>query len=44
MKRIYNRPQAHTVLLAGRTHQLTGSYKVNEYSKGSDITVGDEDE
>lgn len=30
--------------IQNQTHLLSGSYNVNEYRRGSEITVGDKDE
>ncbi len=46
MKKTYEQPQTLTILLQNHSQPLLASepYKVNEYNKGNDITVGDEDE
>ena len=44
MKKEYKKPQTLTILLQIQTQLLSGSYKVNDYNRGNDITVGDEDE
>lgn len=44
MKRIYEKPEMRILNIQNQTHLLSGSYKVNEYRRGNDITVGDEDE
>jgi hypothetical protein len=44
MKRIYEKPEMRILNIQNHTHLFSGSYKVNEYHRGSDIAVGDEDE
>ena len=44
MKRAYKKPQARTICIQSKTLLLDGSYTVNEFKRGNDITVGDEDE
>lgn len=44
MKQIYEKPAMRILNIQNQTHLLSGSYKVNEYRRGNEITVGDEDE
>lgn len=43
MKKTYKKPQMLTVILRGTALMLGGSDKVNDYSQGADIYVGDTD-
>lgn len=43
MKKTYEKPKMRTVLLRGPVLMLSGSNQVNEYNRGSDFYVGDED-
>ena len=43
MKKTYEKPKMRTVLLRGPVLMLSGSNTVNEYNRGSDFYVGDED-
>ena len=43
MKKKYNTPQTRTVVLRGPVLMLGGSVAVNEYRRGSNISVGDEE-
>lgn len=43
MKKTYEKPQMRIVLLHGPALMLGGSHEVNEYNRGRDIIVGDED-
>ena len=44
MRRKYQQPQTVAVLLQGQVHLMSGSNQVNDYQKGSDINVGDDDD
>ncbi len=44
MKKKYEKPQIHAVLLHGPTLMLGVSNTVNDYKQGDDIYVGDSDE
>ena len=44
MKNTYEKPQTHAVLLHGPALMLGGSNEVNNYNRGDDINVGDNDE
>jgi len=44
MKKTYNKPQIRTVLLHGPALMLGGSNRVNDYNRGADICVGDNDD
>ena len=44
MKRAYKKPQARTIRIQSKTLLLDVSSTVNEFKRGNDITVGDEDE
>lgn len=44
MKKEYKKPQALTILLQGQMQLLAGSHTVNDFNRGSDITIGDVDE
>ena len=43
MKKTYRRPQARSIALQGPRLMLTASVEVNEYGRGSDISIGDEE-
>ena len=43
-KRIYIKPQMRSVLLKDPVLVYDGSNTVSDYTKGSDIMIGDEDE
>ena len=43
MKQVYKKPQADAIILRCKTQMLSQSYTVNEYRRGRNITVGDED-
>lgn len=43
MKKTYVKPQMCTILLHSHPLMLGGSNTVNDYNRGNDITVGDED-
>lgn len=44
MKKKYEKPRMRTVLLHGPVVMLGGSNQVNSYQKGTDFTVGDDDQ
>ena len=43
MKQAYQKPHSAVIILQSKTHMLSQSYDVNEYNRGRNITVGDED-
>ena len=43
MRKKYESPKARVILLHGPALMLGGSNSVNDYNKGSDINIGDED-
>ncbi len=43
MKQEYKKPHSAVITLRCKTQMLSQSYEVNEYSRGRNITVGDED-
>lgn len=42
-KKTYRRPQTRSIALQGPVLMLGGSDTVNEYCRGKDISVGDEE-
>lgn len=44
MKKEYTKPVVMTVHIAGKSMLLAASNNVNEYKRGSDIYVGDDDD
>lgn len=44
MKKTYEKPQMVTVFLQGPALMLGGTQSVNNYNKGEDIKVGDNDD
>ena len=43
-KKTYRRPQTRSIALQGPRLMLTGSVEVNDYGRGSDISIGDTDD
>ena len=43
MKQTYQKPHTAVIILRCKTQMLSQSYDVNEYNRGQNITVGDED-